>query len=69
MSKPKSYEAAIQELELIVRALEEGEMPIDQLAAQVKRASELIAFCREKLLFTENEVHSVLNQLRGKATE
>lgn len=69
MSKPKSYETAIQELELIVRALEEGEMPIDKLSAQVKRASELIAFCREKLLFTENEVQTVLHQLRGKAAE
>lgn len=69
MSKPRSYEAAIRELETIVRALEEGEMPIDQLSVQVKRAAELIAYCKEKLLFTEQEVQTVLADLRGKAAE
>ncbi|MCH8553925.1 MAG: exodeoxyribonuclease VII small subunit [Schleiferiaceae bacterium] len=66
MSKPKNYQVAIEELETIVSALEEGDLPIDDLSQRVKRASELISFCRSKLLLTEKEVQSVLDDLRGK---
>jgi exodeoxyribonuclease VII small subunit len=51
-----SYDAALAELQEIVRNLESDSSGIDQLAEQVKRASELLAFCRAKLRQTETEI-------------
>ncbi len=51
-----SYDAALAELQEIVRNLESDDSGIDQLAEQVKRASELLAFCRAKLRQTETEI-------------
>jgi exodeoxyribonuclease VII small subunit len=48
-----TYAAAYAELQQIVRALQEDQIPIDELAAQIARATELIAFCRMRLRETE----------------
>lgn len=64
MSKKKSaelsYDSAMKELQVIVNNLQSDSVSIDELAQNVKRASELIQFCREKLRTTENEI-DVLN--------
>lgn len=57
-----SYEAAREELENILAELENGETGIDELAAHVRRASELIKLCREKLRSTEKEVQDILQK-------
>ena len=57
-----SYEAAREELENILAELENGETGIDDLAAHVRRASELIRLCREKLRSTEKEVQDILQK-------
>ena len=51
-----TYEEAIQELQETVAQLQEDEVNIDELSAKVKRAAELIAYCREKLRATEAEI-------------
>ena len=53
-------EEAIRQLDNIVRQIETGEMGIDQLTAQLKRAQELIAFCRDTLYKTDEEVQKLL---------
>jgi exodeoxyribonuclease VII small subunit len=63
MAEKFSYEKAKAELENILAELEEGEASIDTMAKQVKRASELIRLCKEKLYATDKEVQSVLEQL------
>jgi exodeoxyribonuclease VII small subunit len=35
---------------------------VDELSGKVKRASELLRFCREKLTGTENEVKKILEE-------
>ncbi|MCR5140320.1 MAG: exodeoxyribonuclease VII small subunit [Bacteroidaceae bacterium] len=55
-----TYEEAIRQLDNIVRQIETGEMGIDQLTAQLKRAQELIAFCRDTLYKTDEEVQKLL---------
>ncbi len=55
-----TYEEAIRQLDDIVRQIETGEMGIDQLTAQLKRAQELIAFCRDTLYKTDEEVQKLL---------
>jgi exodeoxyribonuclease VII small subunit len=62
MSKQKmSYEAALQELQEIVDLLQEEAIGIDTLSEKVKRAAELIRFCREKLRSTEEDVKNVMS--------
>lgn len=55
-----SYSEAIAEIEKILASFNEDEFDVDTLAAKVKRATELIAVCREKLRKAENEVSEIL---------
>ncbi len=59
----QTFTEAKKELEAIVKAIESGEMDVDILTEKVKRASELIAFCKEKLTKTENELQKILDDI------
>lgn len=61
--KALTYSQAKQELEKIVLAIESGELDVDALTEKVKRASELIAFCKEKLTKTDEELQRILENL------
>ncbi|OIP01575.1 MAG: exodeoxyribonuclease VII small subunit [Bacteroidetes bacterium CG2_30_33_31] len=63
MSKERSYEEAIKELEEIVENIEEGEIGIDELASKIKKASTLLKFCKDKLRNTEQDVEEILKEL------
>ena len=63
MSKTNNYTEAIIELETIVSDLENATIGVDELSEKVKRAAELIKFCRSKLTSTEKEVNSILQNL------
>jgi exodeoxyribonuclease VII small subunit len=63
MEKKKTYEEAYEELEAIVKEIESGTISVDELGEKVKRAGELIRFCKEKLFKTEQEVNVVLKEL------
>ena len=41
------YEAALAELQSIVSKMENDELDVDQMSVQLKRAQELIKFCKE----------------------
>ena len=43
------YAEALAELETILAQLERTDVDVDVLAAQVQRAAELIAFCRDRI--------------------
>ncbi len=61
MSKQKlTYKSAMQELQEIISHLQMEAIGIDQITEKVKRASELISFCREKLRLTGKEIEEVL---------
>lgn len=64
MEKQITYTEAMKELELIVGEIEEGEITIDSLSEKVKRASELIRICKEKLTATEEDVSKILEELK-----
>ncbi len=63
MEKKKTYEEAYEELQEIVSEIESGTIGVDLLSEKVKRAGELIRFCKEKLFKTEKEVNEVLKEL------
>lgn len=67
MKKDKlTYTSAISELEEIVNEIESGEVDVDVLTAKVKRASELIKFCKDNLRDTQKEVNKVLEGMEAK---
>ena len=56
MNETMKYEEAMAQLEAIVRKMESNELDIDEIAAQLKTAQQLIKFCRDKLSKTEAEL-------------
>jgi exodeoxyribonuclease VII small subunit len=58
-----SYEQALSELRKIAEAIENESVSIDELADKVKRASELVEYCREKLRNTEAELDKVIGKM------
>ena len=61
--KEIKYTAAFEELQQIVEEIESGEISVDELSEKVKRASVLIAVCKEKLFKTEDDVNQILKEL------
>jgi len=53
---PESYEAAMDELELLVQRLESGEMPLDQVLSGYQRGAVLLQHCRGKLQGIEDQI-------------
>ena len=56
LTPPASYEAALDELEILVTRLESGQLPLDQLLSGYQRGAELLKFCRSKLEAVENQI-------------
>lgn len=55
-----NYKASIEEIERILAKFRAEQLDVDTLAAEVKRATELIAACRERLKRVEGEVNQIL---------
>ena len=60
MKEELKYEAAMAELQSIVRKMENDELDIDQMAEQLKRAQKLIKLCKDKLTKTDAEIKKIL---------
>ena len=58
--KTETYSEAIDRLEKIVAQIDSNELDIDQLAARIKEANGIIAFCTAKLTKAEGEVEKLL---------
>lgn len=59
-----TYENAYAELQELIAEIERGEISVDVLAEKVKRATQLIRFCKEKLRSTEMDVQKILDELK-----
>jgi exodeoxyribonuclease VII small subunit len=66
MDPQTTYESAFTELQQIAREIENETVSVDVLAEKVKRASELIAYCQNKLRSTEQEVGKIIEQMEKK---
>ncbi|MFW6202810.1 MAG: exodeoxyribonuclease VII small subunit [Marinilabilia sp.] len=64
--KKLTYNQAVSEIEDILQRMENEELDVDELSAKVKRVSELVRFCRDKLKNTEDEVEKVLKEMDGE---
>lgn len=61
--KNPTYSEAVAEIEEILQRMENEELDVDELSEKVKRISELVRFCRNKLKNTEEEVEKVLKEM------
>lgn len=62
MKKEISYSDALAELEGILSNFSNNSMDVDSLACEVKRASELISVCKQRLHKVENEISNILDE-------
>ena len=56
------YEEAVSQLEAIVRRMETGELNLDSLADELKKAQKLIKMCKDKLTKTDEEIKKMLEE-------
>ncbi len=63
-----NFEAALGKLEETVRALEAGELPLDDAIAKFQLGMQLVRACREKLEVAEHKVELVLAAEQGIET-
>lgn len=59
------YEEALHRLEEIVEKMENDELDIDTLSAQLKEAQQLIKFCKDRLAKTDEEIKELLSPEQG----
>jgi exodeoxyribonuclease VII small subunit len=57
-----TYREATEEIEQILDKIENGEIDIDELTGQIKRAAQLLQTCKDKLFRTEQEVEQILRE-------
>lgn len=64
--KNPTYKEAVEEIELILKEIENEDTDVDHLAEKVKRAYSLLKICREKLYKTEEEVENIMKEMRDE---
>ncbi len=57
-----TYREATQELEEILRAIENDAVDVDELTQKVQRSSQLIKLCKDKLRAAEKAIDQVFNE-------
>lgn len=65
--KEITYREAVNELDAILREMQSENCDIDKLSAMTRRATELIAECRNRLIATDEELRAILEKLLPKA--
>ena len=61
-NKELTYSEAIREIEQIIARLRNEQTEVDTLSAELKRATELIARCKEQLRKVESSVKEQLEE-------
>lgn len=63
--KQQTYREAISEIEEILTSIENDELEVDDLVDKVKKVTELLKFCKDKLYKTQEEVEKALKEMEG----
>jgi exodeoxyribonuclease VII small subunit len=69
MSEEITYTEAFEELQEIVSQMENSEVTIDDLDSKIKRVSELLKICKDKLFKTEKNVQKILKEINDYTKE
>ncbi len=68
-NKEPSYEDKVEELETILKRLDDASTPIDRLAADVKEGARLIKELDQKLREVEGQVRDAFKELEERNRE
>lgn len=61
--KEQSYSEAMQDLQAIMLRIENEDLDVDILMAEVKKAAKLIKYCKDKLQKTNIEIQQILDTI------
>ena len=65
MNNPNlTYSQAYTALQGIVSKIESGDIEIDELSTEIKRAIQLFEICQTKLKSTELDIQEIMNQVQ-----
>lgn len=56
-----TYTEAFEELQQIVKEMENADISVDELSDKIKRCTLLIKICKDKLTKTEAEIAKIMN--------
>lgn len=65
MAEEITYTQAYDELQKIVKEMENSQISIDHLDEKIKRASDLLKICKDKLFKTEKSVQKILEEINN----
>ena len=63
MKENPTYTEAFEQLQQIVKQMEDADISVDDLADNIKKATKLIKICKDKLTKTEEEVNKTIAEL------
>ena len=64
--KPKSFESSLEQLELIVRELEHGELPLERSLELFEQGVKLSRECQERLSQAERRIEILMRDNQGR---
>ncbi|RST73778.1 exodeoxyribonuclease VII small subunit [Siminovitchia acidinfaciens] len=62
MSEKLTFEQALEQLETIIKRLEEGDIPLEEALAIYQEGMELSKTCHDKLKYAEEKLTKVLTE-------
>jgi exodeoxyribonuclease VII small subunit len=67
-TKPKSFESSLEELERIVRELEQGELPLERSLELFEQGVALSRECQDRLNQAERRIEILMRDNKGQPT-
>jgi exodeoxyribonuclease VII small subunit len=64
--KPKTFESSLEELERIVRDLEQGELPLEKSLELFEQGVKLSRECQERLNQAERRIEILMRDTQGR---
>jgi len=64
--KPKSFESSLEELERIVRELEQGELPLEKSLELFEQGVKLSRECQDRLNQAERRIEILMRDNQGR---
>ena len=66
--KPKTFESSLEQLELIVHELEQGELPLERSLELFEQGVKLSRECQERLNQAERRIEILMRDNQGRST-
>ena len=60
--KKRSFEEALEEIEEIIKGLEDGNLPLRESTTKFKEAVELLKFCNKELKEVEMSIQKIVDK-------